>query len=914
MNADREKNSSFFSYLATFSLSFGCIVGWGAFVVPGIRLIPMSGVWGLIIGLIIAALFAQVICVNYIGMSIRVPDAKGSYDLIKGSFGLDHAFFSAWLLLLAYVCMMWANMAAIAYVGRLCFGNGMLYAVYYTFMGFNLYPGDILLSVIVLLLAAFILCRGFRIALRIMVILVGVLMVTILVMFVSVMSVTDISLTFSPAFSYATSMPKGVQVLAIAVMAPWIFIGFETVSHVVDETNLNLGRVFITSGFTIIIASIFLVMVGLTINAGVPEGVRSWEDFAAISHGITSFDEIPAFYSVHRAMGEVGTVCLALAFFAALFSTVIGCFLAASHTIKIMADDGLTPRSMKKTNSKGVPYNAIHLILVFSVPFLFVGMNMLSWAMDVTALAICIVYGYISLSNLVGPEVKTSFRACGFVGAFCSFAIFALLMIPNSVLGMSLVKQDYLILLIWSLAGMICYRFVLFIDTENRLGRSMLMWLLLFFLLFYSANMWTYMQMEDDLMGATDKSEISAILLSDNLIRTVLVVVALIILFEIFEIMFKREKKLSKEIRDVRERSHVKNTILSDLSHDIRTPMNAIVGFADLALQDTSDNEKLVDHMKKIRMSSVHLLALINDMFAINRIENDRMDLREENINLPELLQHLRSMSSAGAYSKNHELVVEAHPLDDENVVSDRNSLVHILTFFINDAIKNTPDGGRVEFGVMQLSQAEEGRSMYEFFIKNNGGGYLPEGVGLEVTKKIIDVMGGRLEVEPEPGVGTEVYITMELPISEVEVKKEEEDLYMDLFGKRVLIVDDILVNREIAIAMLEMYGIEAEEAQDGDEAYRIVATSLPGHFDAVLMDIEMPQMNGYESVKKIRVLEDPINSTVPILAMTANVFDEDRQRAVAVGMNGFIAKPLNRDYMIRTISEAIKNRQGDIA
>ena len=912
METDSVKKGGLFSYIATFALSFGCIIGWGSFILPGTRIIPMSGMVGDAIGLVLAALLAQLVCVNYIGMSKRHPDAKSSYDLVKGAFGADHAFFSAWALLLAYVCILWANMASIAYIGRLLFGRGILYRIHYTFMGFDVYPGDILFSAVILLMGAGLVSLGYKTALKVISAVVTVLAVSVLVMFFSVMSATDIHDVFTPAFSSTSGMSHGVQVIAIAIMAPWIFIGFEAVSHVAVEARISLKHIFVISSIAIIIAALFIYMIIMITNAGVPDGMRGWSDFAFVSGGITAFEDIPLYHAVHRTMGDSGTVFLALAFFGALFSSVAGFFLAALHTIEIMAGDGLAPKALLKKNRNGISYNAIHLILVFSIPFLFVGMNMLGWAIDISALAICIVYGYICLANFIKQDVQLSFRITGFVGALCAFGIFVVLLIPNSLLGSSLVKQDYMILMIWSLAGMVCYRYVLYLDKDQKLGKSMLMWILLFFLLFYSVNMWTNMQMEEDLLLTTDPAEISSILLTDNLVRTVVVVIAIVILFELFDIMIKREQKLFKEISSVKEESHMKNTMLNDLSHDIRTPMNAIVGFADLALQDKNDNDKMVKHMEKIRLSGMHLLALINDMFAINRLENGRMDLREEDINLSELLVHLRSVTSAGAYSRNHELLVEAHPLQNENIVSDRSNLIHMLSFFINDSINNTPDGGKIDFGVMQLSSSEDGYGMYEFYIKNNGGGYLPEGVGLTVTKKIIDVMGGHLEIEPEPGVGTEVFITMEFPISQVDVKKEDEDLRMDLFGKRVLIVDDIMVNRQIAIAMLEMYGIDTEEASDGDEAFNIIATSLPGHFDAVLMDIEMPISNGYEAARRIRGLEDPINCSVPILAMTANVFEDDRQKALGVGMNGFIAKPLNREYMIATISEQIMKRQGD--
>ncbi|MBQ1546840.1 MAG: response regulator, partial [Lachnospiraceae bacterium] len=237
-------------------------------------------------------------------------------------------------------------------------------------------------------------------------------------------------------------------------------------------------------------------------------------------------------------------------------------------------------------------------------------------------------------------------------------------------------------------------------------------------------------------------------------------------------------------------------------------------------------------------------------------------------------------------------------------------------------AVKNTKEDDRIIIGVMQLSEAEEGKALYEFFVKDNGKGvvrtgedngtYTAEdtegtGLGTAIAKEFVRLVGGHIEIENMPDEGNAVYVTMEMDVTDKEVSMKNADITSVLYGRRALIVDDIMINRQIVIAILNAYGIEAEEASDGEEALERVSKALPGHFDFILMDIQMPKMNGFDASKKIRDLSDPVNASVPIFALTANVFDEDREKAYEAGMNGFIAKPIEKDYFIDTLYKTFK-------
>ena len=762
---NKGNRSDLLSYLAIFSIAFGCIIGWGSFVSPAITFIPQAGVVGVLIGIFVASFIALLICVNYIGLARYLPEAKGSYELIKTVFGKDQAFFSAWALLMAYLCIFWSNVSASSYLGRSLFGDGALYSVHYTFMGYDVYPGDIIISAIVLLAGAVIVCRGYDSTLKVLSAIAVILLLLITVMFIAVVAKGDPKVIFSPAFESANTLSRGVQIAAISLMAPWVFVGFESVSHAANVKKVRLNRGFITGGISIIAAMAVFLMLTVIINSALPAGFRSWKDYSVLSDGFFSFDEIPAMYGVINAMGDAGRVILSIAFSLAILGSILAFLMASSRVIKIMADDGLTPKPLLAENKNGIPYNAVHLILAFSIPFLFVGLNMLKSAINISTLLICMVYGFISVGAAIHSGRKIAFRISGIIGAVLSFGIFIAILIPNEGSGASLTKDDYLILSVWCLAGLICYRLVLYLDKDLSLGRSMLMWLLMFFLLFYSTNMWTHEVMETELLENTDPTEIHAILLTNNLARTVVIIIALLILFELFTIMLKREKDLNAKISSVEENYNIKNTLLANTSHDIRTPLNAIIGFADLALQDNVDSKRVLDYMKKIRLSGVQLLSLIDDMLVLNRLENGKLSLREEAINLPEYLMHLHEALQIGEDNPNVDIIIDVHTMENDTVICDRSLLKHLLTFFASNAVKNSREGGKVTLGVMQLGAAEAGLAMYEFFVKDSGDGFLPDGMGFTAAKRIIDVMGGRMEIEPTPGVGTEVYITLELAV-----------------------------------------------------------------------------------------------------------------------------------------------------
>ena len=512
---------------------------------------------------------------------------------------------------------------------------------------------------------------------------------------------------------------------------------------------------------------------------------------------------------------------------------------------------------------------------------------------------------------------------------------------------------------------------------------------------------------------------------------------------------------LSDAVAAAETANRAKSTFLSNMSHDIRTPMNAIIGFTTLALSNIDDKERVKDYLAKTLASSNHLLSLINDVLDMSRIESGKIHLEEVEVNLSDVLHDLKTIVSGQIYAKQLELYMDAMDVTDEDVYCDKTRLNQILLNLLSNAIKFTPAGGTVSVRVRQLAGKVRGCGQYEFRIKDNGIGMSPEfaqkifepferertstvskiqgtGLGMAITKNIVDMMGGTIEVQTAQGKGTEFIVcvpmraqTEQRPVekiteleglkalvvdddfntcdsvtkmlvkvgmraewtlsgkeavlrarqsiemsdayhayiidwrlpdmngievtrrirslnddtpiiiltaydwSDIEVEAKaagvtafcSKPMFMsdlretlmsalgqkqtdaaqgllpeknaDFKGKQILLVEDNELNREIALEILREYGFRVDTAENGAVAVEKVSTAAPGSYDLVLMDVQMPIMDGYTATRQIRALDDPARATLPILAMTANAFDEDRRNALESGMNGFLSKPI---------------------
>ena len=374
-----------------------------------------------------------------------------------------------------------------------------------------------------------------------------------------------------------------------------------------------------------------------------------------------------------------------------------------------------------------------------------------------------------------------------------------------------------------------------------------------------------------------------------------------------------------------------KREFLFNMSHDIRTPMNAIIGFTALAQTHIDDRGQVEDYLKKISVSSQHLLSLINDVLDMSRIESGKVTLEAKPVHLPELVHELRDIVQAVVSEKDLSLTLDTVGVENEDVIADPLRLEQILINVLANAVKFTPDGGQIGLWIVQKDTAPAGYADFEFHIKDNGIGMSEEfqkhifeqfarertstvskiqgtGLGMAITKSLVDMMGGRITVKSEQGKGSEFTISLRFPIGEAKTEQTPPAAKASASaGKNLLVVEDNELNLEIASTLLKEAGFEVDTAENGKVAVEKVEAASADRYDLILMDIQMPEMDGYEATRRIRALPDTKKAALPIVAMTANAFEDDRKNALRAGMNGHIAKPLDIQKLFQVLSELLK-------
>ena len=436
-----------------------------------------------------------------------------------------------------------------------------------------------------------------------------------------------------------------------------------------------------------------------------------------------------------------------------------------------------------------------------------------------------------------------------------------------------------------------------------------------------------------------------------NLVITLVMYILILALVQVFrwnsaKDFFMQQEHSEQEYRKSLEQKNValqlavqretkanlaKREFLFNMSHDIRTPMNAIIGFTALAQTHIDDRGQVEDYLKKISVSSQHLLSLINDVLDMSRIESGKVTLEAKPVHLPELVHELRDIVQAVVSEKDLSLTLDTVGVENEDVVADPLRLEQILINVLANAVKFTPDGGQISLWIVQKDTAPAGYADFEFHIKDNGIGMSEEfqkhifeqfarertstvskiqgtGLGMAITKSLVDMMGGRITVKSEQGKGSEFTISLRFPIGEAKTEQTPPAAKASAFtGKKLLVVEDNELNLEIASTLLKEAGFEVDTAENGKVAVEKVEAASADRYDLILMDIQMPEMDGYEATRRIRALPDTKKAALPIVAMTANAFEDDRKNALRAGMNGHIAKPLDIQKLFQVLSELLK-------
>jgi len=399
----------------------------------------------------------------------------------------------------------------------------------------------------------------------------------------------------------------------------------------------------------------------------------------------------------------------------------------------------------------------------------------------------------------------------------------------------------------------------------------------------------------------------------------------------------EQKKLLEDALVQANQANQAKGIFLSNMSHDIRTPMNAIMGFTNLVLAHLDERDRAEEYLEKIQVSGDYLLSLLNHVLDMSQIESGNMWLEETLCSLPEILEGLNDMMQIEADKKLLKLRMHLTEIENKKIYCDRMRLSQILLNVVENSLKYTNPGGRIDLDVVEKKGAAPGFADYEFCVQDNGIGMSSEflahvfdlfereknttisgiggtGLGLTLTKSLVEMMNGKIEVESEPNHGTKVRIFFTFRVEKQEEVRSQESAEKqeehETYTGRILLVEDNELNKEIAETILEDAGFETESAENGQIAVDMVKKSPRGYYELVLMDIQMPVMNGYEATKAIRSLEDPVLSAIPILAVTANAFEEDRENALRSGMDAHIAKPIDVELLLQTIDTIRKRKE----
>ena len=954
----------YLSPLAAWALAFGCAVGWGSFVMPGTTFLPSAGPLGSVLGLLIGAALMAIIGINYYQLMKRHPDAGGAYAYAKEIYGFDHGFICAWMLILTYIAIIWANSTALCLLVRYLFGDFFCFGFSYEIAGYTIYFGEVLLSASFLIAAGFVCAFSRRLMKWVQVVCALALFVGVAVCFVSVVIHNGGFERLSPAF--AKSGDPALQVISIVILAPWAFIGFESISHSTGEFNFRVKKSLPVIMVALLTGVLTYGMLVVCAAMAKPDGFANWSEYIGSLSAMEGIKRLPTFFGAQEAMGTAGTVLLGIAAFGGVVTALIANNVALSRLFQRLAEDKLMPGRLGRTTAKGLPATAVMCVTAVSCVIPLLGRTAIGWIVDVTTIGAAIIYAYVSVSAYsAGKREKNSVvQLFGVLGALIAVGFVVVYLVPGNWTRNRLATESYLLLIIWSVLGMAVFRFMIHRDKERKLGKSEAVWIILLGLILVVSVVWIYQVATEEAtnvagdIGAFRSKQVSEAGLSESdesvraigeyintrlydyvgtvmknvLVQISLIAVSLVVVFSIFSIIKKREKQIEAERLRAEESNKAKSVFLSNMSHDIRTPMNAIMGYTALAL-----NEELPDnvrgYLEKINTSGRHLLALINDILDMSRIESGKMELEPVPDDLAEILDEVRDMFAMQMEGKKLAFTVDYARITDRYVVVDRNRLNRILLNLISNALKFTPSGGSVTVTLAQTGTAE-GKGSYELRVADTGIGMSKEfaahifdaferertetvskiqgtGLGMSITKNLVELMGGTVTVQTEKDKGTEFLLRLQFPLAsgdEVEKREKENETaeQTDFSGKKLLLAEDNPINSEIAKMILTHEGFEVDVAENGKIAVEMMEAAAEGEYCVVLMDMQMPVMNGLEASRAIRSMAGKKGRT-PIIAMTANTFEEDRQKTREAGMNAHLGKPFQPAELLAVIAAQIQ-------
>ena len=926
----------YLSPVDVWGLAFGCMVGWGVFAMPGTTFLPVAGPAGTLIALTIGMFIMLLIARNFSYLMGRTSITGGVYSYAKEAFGRDHAFISSWFLCLSYLTIVFLNGTALFFVVRIVFSHVAQKGAHYSIAGNTIYLGETIVSVLVLAVTGVLFVAAKPLLQKMLTVLAVILMAGIIVISVFCLphAIANGALT-----SFGTiGVSKGYGIFSLIIMAPWAFVGFEITAFDTAHFAFPMKKSRKIVILSIIAAAFAYTSMALVSVAAVPDGYASWQEYIACLDELSGVQSVPTFFVAQSVLGKAGMAIMTITAIASILTGIIGGYRATTRILSTMAEDRILSENFSRTTY------SILFIMVLSIVFSLFGRNTLDWFVDLTSLGAIVGFGYTSAAayKLARAEGNNSIATTGMIGTVIS-AVFAIVqLVPRLSAMEAMGSEAFLGLSLWCLLGFVFYWRTVTHSTLAEYSGMSTSGVVLFALLVYSVLMW----LAKLLMAGDSIEGMKKTLAVGGFVMLAIIFIGLTVMLYVQNVVRKKHEAVEREKIHAVESSLAKSQFLFNMSHDIRTPMNAIIGYTNLARKE-SDIDAVHEYLDKIGGSSQHLLALINDILEMSRIESGKIELEFVPTDLCAVFDGMHDLFSEQMKQKKMDFQVHTGQVRNRYVWCDKKNLNRVLLNILSNAYKFTPEGGTVNASLWEVSTSDTGYGSYEMRIQDNGIGMSKEfaeklfvaferehtstvsgiegtGLGMSITKSIVDLMGGTIEVLTAPGTGTEIIIRLKFQLADKKDLPEEErpddrtaeaasdgNTEIDFSTKRLLLVEDNAINMEIANMILDQAGFTVEAAVNGKLAVEKVEASAPGYYDAILMDIQMPVMNGYDAARAIRSLDNKALAGIPIIAMTANAFKEDIKAAEEAGMQGHVAKPVDVGVLMRTLTDVLLEAEG---
>ena len=954
-NASKPGLGAYLTPLAVIALSFGYAVGWGSFVMPGKVFLPVAGPAGTVIGMLIGAAAIVVFAFNYHRMLLRVPGPGGAVAFTTRAFGSDHGFLLAWFLWLTYVAILWANATALVLLVRYLFGDALQFGFHYTMAGFDVYFGEVAVCVLAIALCGAVCLYGKRMAAGLNTLLAGAFVAGVAAVFAAALCRHDGGMAaMGPAFSPEDG--RFMQVVHILAMVPWAFVGFEAVVHSSAEFRFSIRRTFGLLVTAIAISTAVYLLLALLPTISLPDGYATWSAYIEALPGLKGIDAMPVFAASKKALGTTGVAVTGGAMLAAQLTGIFGTLIASSRLMHAMSEGGMIPSWLGRLNRDGTPANAILFVTCSSFAIPFLGRTVTGWPVDVSNLGATIAYGYTSAAVLVvaknGGRVALAERITGIAGIAMATVFCLLMLVPNYISGDTLSAESYLVLSVWCLFGFLQYRHVFLVDWLSRFGHSIVVWIGVLVMIFFSSLMWIRLAICDaseavfgDLVGKTvDAGMVKRMMMSIGndmllkmLVELLLLFSSLAIILNLFSILRRREKRLLQQKLEAEESAgKSRSYFFSTVSHDIRTPLNAIIGFSEMmktGFKTDAEREQAVD---SIIVSGKSLLNLVDHVLDFSRLESGSMEIMPTSTEVSKLVSDV--VGSFRASNKNPSLELRCKADALPALMVDPQRVGQMLFDIVGNAVKFTKSGfvevratfattgGDASHGTLRIEVEDTGCGIDEEDLRHimspyeqvnakearHGG----TGLGLALCRQLAKAMGGDISVASTLGKGSTFTITLPgvRSCKESEKLRDESErrsadktssshpttcnsqlTALNSSNRRILVVDDQKMNLMVLKAMLKKLGyLDVATAADGKQALDALEAPDAPPFDIVLTDMWMPEMDGEGLVKAIRASTKL--RALPVHVVTADV--EMQSRYAEAGFDGILMKPATLELL----------------